>query len=643
MTNQFYTKGDQFDYLDFYSELKRIGKKKFVKKIFQESEENYSLFLSKIKSLGLEINEYAVVKGKNPFSNNYKEMLNQKMSDNDREKIMNHLNEVDLINNLFIQSNISINKIIEDNVLQIQYILPQFLVYLENSLWLLGNHLIEGISLEQSSTSFDSYISSSGIILKYLMHNYSLENQKGINRIFSENDLKWNFDVYKNYTERDNLMDAFEYWKYSEIDIKKNRESVTIDFSNEDFNRSVLVGNFRHKKFMIDTEIDIINYKNKEGEIDLESSSNNIYIDHVSKELCIRYFGKENMSNLLLGVELNKWLDAIHFFQNESINFLKARSVERVLSVQNLCIVKTKFEWKKKLTNFSKKINKQEAEIIVNKLIFNKNTRDLIDAPLIKVKDKLVLLPTLTKEIRPLSAILSIFSASDDGEERPNLSFKGNIFENRVKIILKNSSGIDSERLHVKIDEKELEREIDIAFVLDEDLFFIECKSFNQPYTVREHATVHKKIRDSIVQLKRNATYFENNLAVVKQQLKIEEEIEIKEVHHVLLTSTTLGEAGGQSGIYLTDEASFNSFLLRNSPNLTLFEDNKKTVIPIDKSGIYSGKITSKKLLMFLKEQPSIESMKKRITKVLDNEGSITYHCCKKTIEDVYVSKDKFD
>lgn len=611
MTNQFYTKGEQFDYLDFSSELKRIGKKKYVKKIFQESEENYSLFLSKIKSLGLEINEYAVVKGKNPFSNNYKEILNQKMSDNDREKIMNHLNEVDLINDLFIQSNISINKIIEDNVLQIQYILPQFLVYLENSLWLLRNHLIDGISLEQSSTSFDSYISSSGIILKYLMHNYSLENQKGINRIFSENDLKWNFDVYKNYTERDNLMDAFEYWKYSEIDIKKVKESVTIDFSDEDFNRSVLVGNFRHKKFMVDTEIDIINYKNKVGEIDLESSSNKIYIDHVSKELCIRYFGKENMSNLLLGVELNKWLDAIYFLQNEAINFLETRSKERVLSVQNLCIVKTKFEWKKKLTNFSKNVNKQEAEIIINKLIFNKNTRDLIDAPLIKIKDKLVLLPTLTKEIRPLSAILSIFSASDDGEEHPDLSFKGDIFENRVKIILKNSNGIDSERLHVKIDEEQLEREIDIAFVLDEALFLIECKSFNQPYTVREHATVHKKIRDAIVQLKRNATYFENNLAVVKQQLKIEEKIEIKEVHHVLLTSTTLGEAGGQSGIYLTDEASFNSFLLRNSPNLTLFEDNKKTVIPIDKSGIYSGKITSKKLLMFLKERPSIESMKK--------------------------------
>lgn len=643
MTNQFYTKGEQFDYLDFSSELKRIGKKKYVKKIFQESEENYSLFLSKIKSLGLEINEYAVVKGKNPFSNNYKEILNQKMSDNDREKIMNHLNEVDLINDLFIQSNISINKIIEANVLQIQYILPQFLVYLENSLWLLRNHLIDGISLEQSSTSFDSYISSSGIILKYLMHNYSLENQKGINRIFSENDLKWNFDVYKNYTERDNLMDAFEYWKYSEIDIKKAKESVTIDFSDEDFNRSVLVGNFRHKKFMVDTEIDIINYKNKVGEIDLESSSNKIYIDHVSKELCIRYFGKENMSNLLLGVELNKWLDAIHFLQNEAINFLETRSKERVLSVQNLCIVKTKFEWKKKLTNFSKNVNKQEAEIIINKLIFNKNTRDLIDSPLIKIKDKLVLLPTLTKEIRPLSAILSIFSASDDGEEHPDLSFKGDIFENRVKIILKNSNGIDSERLHVKIDEEQLEREIDIAFVLDEDLFLIECKSFNQPYTVREHATVHKKIRDAIVQLKRNATYFENNLAVVKQQLKIEERIEIKEVHHVLLTSTTLGEAGEQSGIYLADEASFNSFLLRNSPNLTLFEDNKKTVISIDKSGIYSGKITSEKLLMFLKEQPSIESMKKRITKVLDNEGSITYHCCKKTIEDVYVSKDKFD
>ncbi|GMC02867.1 hypothetical protein K5E_08130 [Enterococcus thailandicus] len=120
-------------------------------------------------------------------------------------------------------------------------------------------------------------------------------------------------------------MDAFEYWKYSRIEIIERESTPLVDFADEEFNRAVLVGNFRHKNFMRDIELDIVNYKKDRGIIKSDDSFDKIYIDHVSNELCLRYFGKENMSTLIFGVELRKWIDSIHFFQYEAIHFLEKK------------------------------------------------------------------------------------------------------------------------------------------------------------------------------------------------------------------------------------------------------------------------------------------------------------------------------
>lgn len=641
MINQYYTKVRQFDYLDYENELLSLGRKKYLKNIFQEAESDIDLFLAKIKSLGLEIDEYSVEHHENPFLKDYEEILKTELSSEDKEKIHSHLLQVDQLNSFFVNSNNTIDGIMEEKSSQTKHLLSQFIVFLEYALRVLrsivkkrGN---EDVSLENATISFDSYISSSGVILKYLFHKIPVNNQCGYNRIFPEKDLLWNNHVYENYVERDNLMDAFEYWKYSKIKIIEQIDKPLIDFVDEEFNKAVLVGNFRHKNFMRDIELDITNYIKNRGIINSEDSFDKIRIDHVSNELCRRYFGKENMNNTIYGVELKKWIESIHFFKYESINFLEKRKENIIFSVRNLCIVRTEFEWKKRLVNFSRNLSDEEAKIIINKLIFCRRSKDLIDAPLIKIQDKLILLPTLTREIRPLSAILSMFSREED--KGVDFSFKGKVFEDRIKHLLKASNNITSQRLHVRLDEIDFEREIDVAFVLDNQLFLIECKSFNQPYTVREHSKTNKKIKDAVDQLNKNANYFEENLDIVKKQLGLKEDFEINEMHRVLLTSTTLGEAGQQANILLTDEASLNGFLLRNSPNLTLLDGNKKTTFCVDNQGVYSGKVTAHKMLAFLKCQPMIERMKKRVNKVLDSEGIISYCCCKKTIEDIYVKK----
>lgn len=650
MKNQYYTHGRQFDYLDYESELKNLDKKRYVKKLFQEAKKDYDLFLAKIKSLGLEIDEYSIEQHENPFLNYYDELLQEEITSKNKKNILSHLTQVDQLNSFFVNSNIAVNQILKDNSSQIDYLLAQFIIYLELTLKILRKAAEERDptydSLEEVVTTFDCCITSSGIILKYLLYKIPVDSQRGYNRIFSEKDISWNNNIYTNYIERDRLMDAFEYWKYSKIEITEQVEKPLVDFLDEDFNRAVLTGNFRHKNFMRDLESAIIDDKISRGEIKLEDPWKKIYPDHISNEICTRYFGKENMNISILGIELNKWIDSIHFFQYEAIHFSEKRKENNILSVQNLCIAKTEVEWKKKLINYSKKISEEEAKVIINKLTFCNQSKDLIDAPLVKFQDKLVLLPALTQEIRPLSAILSMFSRENDKKKNieTDFSFKGQVFEERIKNLLSGSNGIVAKRLHVKLDNIDFEREIDVAFVLDRHLFLIECKSFNQPYTVREHAKTNKKIRDAIGQLNKNADYFEENLNTVKEQLGIEENFEIDAVHRVLLTAHTLGEAGQQANVLLTDEASLNGFLLRKPPKLTVIDDSKKTAILLfDNAGIFSGKVTSQKMLAFLKNQPEIERMKRRINKIWETEGTIGYHCCKKNIEDICVDKSLGD
>ncbi|MBS7576094.1 hypothetical protein HOY36_00945 [Enterococcus sp. MMGLQ5-2] len=439
-------------------------------------------------------------------------------------------------------------------------------------------------------------------------------------------------------------MDAFEYWKYSKIEIENSEKKMLIDFIDEDFNRAVLVSNFRYKNYMKNVESDIVDYKIRSDRYFTKRLSEEELSIYLSETLCQRYLGEDNLNQMIFGIELNKWLDGIHFLQHEAMLYLKKKKNRNIFSVQNLCIVKTEFKWIKGLISFSKEIKREEAKTILGKLTFGEQSKDLIDAPLIKVQNQLILLPTLAKSIRPLSAVLSMFTRIED-EERKNqediaLSFKGIEFEKRLKHLMKVSNNINANRLYIKMHKEEIEREIDLAFVLDDELFLVECKFFNQPYTVREHAKTNKKIKNSIKQLNKNADYFEQNIDIVIEQMNLKKDTLIKETHRILLTANILGEAGQQENILMIDEASFNAFLLRNPPTISNYNGNIQEKVYFNKGKMFTGKVTAEKLINFIKWQPSVKSMKNMINKALDSDGEIDYLCCQKNIESFFVGND---
>ena len=163
-------------------------------------------------------------------------------------------------------------------------------------------------------------------------------------------------------------MDAFEYWKYSDIQIKKLQNKIVVDFLDEDFNRSVLVSNYRQREFMTRLEVGLLNDK-------IERDSQNFYEASVeelavffSKMLCQIFIGKENFDKKVYGVEIKKWIETIYFFKHEAFLYFKKKKNEDVLSVQNLCIIKEKSEWINKLVKFSTIITKEDAVLIIDNL-----------------------------------------------------------------------------------------------------------------------------------------------------------------------------------------------------------------------------------------------------------------------------------
>lgn len=90
-----------------------------------------------------------------------------------------------------------------------------------------------------------------------------------------------------------------------------------------------------------------------------------------------------------------------------------------------------------------------------------------------------------------------------DNAIESNLDFKGSSFENRTKAGC-DINKIRNSRLYKKTDETEYE--CDVAFVIENDIFFVECKAHVQPYTTRQHANHLYKLYKETFQQDNNSS-----------------------------------------------------------------------------------------------------------------------------------------
>ncbi len=476
--------------------------------------------------------------------------------------------------------------------------------------------IIDGVdNVENRANTYDAYIGFISNVIKFFLFRKIPFNISS--KIYSENDIEIASKHFGLNAHWDELTDVVEYFRFSDINIEKNDEQYTVDIIDQKFDKSVLISNFREKNYMAslnDTLISDLERKN------VNISSLGAVSEYLSSQHCKRIFGVDNLDKEVGGIPISKWISSYFFIRNQAVKKLKNR--KKIDKLSELCIVRPANWWKKQLVKHDTKITLDEANQIIKMFVFDKNSKDLIDNPLICFEDQLVLIPSITFDLSAEIALVSLVS-----HKNLQINFKGTEFEKRLQRKLE-LHGINAVNIAAHIDENKakLNYETDLVFILNRVMFILECKSIIPPYTVKDHAKTNAKIISELEKFKKNASFFEKEQRYVKQKLNVSKNIEIKEIVKVFVTSSTLGAAGYFEGIYVIDEAALNAFLLRNSP---LVRDSNMNVYAKQNRWDFEGEITAAKIKAFLIDPPSLKVMErhlKREEKEVDNMKITRYH-----------------
>ncbi len=263
--------------------------------------------------------------------------------------------------------------------------------------------------------------------------------------------------------------------------------------------------------------------------------------------------GSEHLHEKILNITLAEWLRAYSTIREEARNFIPNINIIEtdIYKLSDWAIHKTKGEWISSL--FQAGISRKKGSVIVDTLTFGRESKDFLDCPLIPVEDTLIILPAIAKEISPVESMISVFS-----NKNLDVSFKGDGLEKRIREKL-TSVGIKNSDLYAK--ERNDEFQCDIAFKIDSDIFFVECKAFSQPQTLRGHYELCGKLTETSVQLNRIANYFEKNISEFYNVLEIPRTWKPKHFHKIILSTAMLGDATQIDQCHVVDENNFNQFL----------------------------------------------------------------------------------
>ncbi|RGL29258.1 hypothetical protein DXC69_25150 [Paenibacillus polymyxa] len=273
---------------------------------------------------------------------------------------------------------------------------------------------------------------------------------------------------------------------------------------------------------------------------------------------------------------------------------------ELIIELKKYCISKTKKRWKDlyKKNGFSS----IEFETVFKIFTFNNKSQDIMDCPFIKIDDQFIIIPSLMAYADPARAISSNFL-----NRNCKLNFKGAGFEDRLKAGFK-INNIKSSPLYKRVSDTEYE--CDVAFVVENDIFFVECKAHVQPYTTRQHANHLYKLYKETSQINRIADFYSNNPTIIKDQLNLGNDFQIGNYHRILITTSMIGTPLCVNGVYIVDESSFSMFVDRTPPSLMLIEEGVFKQQFTQRFDIYHGEITVNKIIDFLKSPPQIEILK---------------------------------
>lgn len=447
----------------------------------------------------------------------------------------------------------------------------------------------------------ENVISAISSVLKYLDYKYS-STYNDINNISDENKSAGHLDFYKLHFTLKNI---YELWKYFEVTINiSDNHIIEVDYEDEIYNL-----NIDYHRYINNIRIQ----QHKE----LEFYHNKIYNDNSDKLPPYSFWNFQELSGLshfigllkldkfidikILEVHISEWVRAYSLISKLANKALKDNSITLYTISKSSLINELK----------NSGVCNKSSYVIIRNLTYTKSSIDLMDCPLIPIKNNsYIIVPSVSRSINFSESFISNLQS-----KRIDLSKRGYNFE---KLILKElkDQGVICSNLYTK--DNNSEYECDICMFLDGDIFFIEQKIFFEPKTVRSKYEHKNKINEAIYQLKRISDYYIKNKEKICKQLNIDKKTVINNYYKIVLTSSTYSSTPLINNTYIIDHSSFDRFINRDPPKMVTSEGNdKKEVYYDDTYEYYTGKITNTKFIKLLNNQPVVKFRKEKLDKIL--------------------------
>lgn len=434
------------------------------------------------------------------------------------------------------------------------------------------------------------------------------------------------------------LLNIEQKWRFIGTDFDIDNKKIHIQPKNEDFLHAQEISKVRFKDQRSKWYTDFNLADKTELERKIDQNAKKLppahYLCENEAYYCIaigEFLHTHDLNIRLLGVSLAEWIRAYVVIQIEAENYLKERFESKVvkpLNLNNWTIMKTETYWINLFV--SKGVSQASALKIINNFKFNQDAKDLLDCPFVVHNDSLIIIPSVASHIDPSMSLISLLN-----KKKVDISFKGTGLEEYILNKL-NKLDIGAKRLKRIVNGETYE--CDVVFTIDNDLFFVELKAFGQPLTIREYYNFLIKIiqretekinkshkeRSAVEQLNRIVDYYVENINIVREELKLEEEWHPKNIYKVIVTTAMLGESMYYNDCYIADTSAFVRFLDRNPPGFSI---GNRSLKPYHED--FEGNITSEKLINMLKNPPQIElgniRVKKNYRNLAINDLTVQY------------------
>jgi hypothetical protein len=580
-----------------------------------------------LKSTGVLINPYP---GKHKYRNLIKKIDNafQKFSQEDIKLWTLYKNQSEIFNSLFqicYQEESYLTAVCLFRNIEIQ----TFLAVLEISLTTLKHDTPMPIKLnfEFAFTNYDSvamakermfnYIANiAGSILNYLVYHKKPQiwnTDIDSHEIITNENLINSSHHFSAYDKINVLNDMVDYWRYN--DCTMNQKNKTINFEP------------KLKEVYLANDISLKRFETRREKLNIELEyldfSKHV-INHRTNQLppkqfvskdeiatyynCKQYFYLETLDQVILDVPFKEWIRAYSVLKIISNDFIKQRDFSQELKLSTVCLLLNKQQIESHFYEFGISIGNMQK--IIDRLTYGSKDTDLFDTPIINFKEnEYIIMPSLAINTDIARVLMCNFL-----KKKSNMDFKGTGFENQVLKEL-SEKGIKCSGLYAKGklvgDSEERPFQCDVAFILNEDLYLCECKSFSQPTTHRGFYNLIGKKQDTTNdQFKKIADFYKLNIDIVRAKLNLPHSWNPRKIYKFILVSTPLGSREKIGDTFVIDYSAFSTFLQRNKPSIVDIEG--KTRYEFNFYSILNGDISSEKMLKLFKNPPQVDMEKKR-------------------------------